>query len=65
MAAEYAYKYDYGSPAVRDNQALPKKENKTMRKALSFFISPTQAPTQELKRQFAVVVNRYKRRFCL
>lgn len=26
MAAEYAYKYDYGSPAVRDNQALPKKE---------------------------------------
>lgn len=26
MAAEYAYKYDYGLPAVRDNQALPKKE---------------------------------------
>lgn len=26
MAAEYAYKYDYGSPAVRDNQALPEKE---------------------------------------
>lgn len=26
MAAEYAYKYDYGSPAVRDNQALPERE---------------------------------------
>ncbi len=26
MAAEYAYKYDYGSPAVRDNQALPQKD---------------------------------------
>ena len=26
MAAEYAYKYDYGSPAVRENQPLPKKE---------------------------------------
>ncbi len=25
MAAEYAYKYDYGSPAVRENP-LPKKE---------------------------------------
>lgn len=26
MAAEYAYKYDYGSPAVRENQAAPKRE---------------------------------------
>lgn len=26
MAAEYAYNYDYGSPAVRENQPLPKKE---------------------------------------
>lgn len=26
MAAEYAYKYDYGSPAVRENQPLPQKE---------------------------------------
>lgn len=26
MAAEYAYNYDYGSPAVRENQAAPKRE---------------------------------------
>ena len=26
MAAEHAYKYDYGSPAVRENQPLPKRE---------------------------------------
>ena len=26
MAAEYAYKYDYGSPAVRENQTAPKRQ---------------------------------------
>jgi len=54
MAAEYAYKYDYGSPAVKENQPLPKKEAqkrpefKTYNSPLAKRLAEERAATQKV-----------------
>lgn len=54
MAAEYAYKYDYGSPAVKEKQPLPRKEAqkrpefKTYNSPLAKRLAEERAATQKV-----------------